>query len=57
MSRNDGYDEWRRQEASNLRRRIEKRFKALQNPPNCRTAKFLKCYPYTLPQGWGEKLF
>lgn len=56
LSRNDGYDEWRKAEAKSIRSNMEKKIRILQNPKNCFTAKIIKCYPYSEPQGWGSTI-
>lgn len=53
LSRNDGYDDWRRNEHLELKKIIKERFEILQNPEDCGKAKIFKCYAY--PEiGWGN---
>lgn len=53
LSRSDGYDSWRRNEANKLRKIIAERIEFIQNPMDCDKAKIFKCYAY--PEiGWGE---
>ncbi|KAJ8687903.1 hypothetical protein QAD02_023698 [Eretmocerus hayati] len=39
----DGYRKWREKEVTELSNLVQKRFKTLQNPQNCQTAKKLLC--------------
>lgn len=48
---NDGYENWRRQEASDLTYLMQKRLHNLQNPENCSAVKILKC----ASPNWGMK--
>ena len=43
MKENDGYENWRTQEAENLSGLVQKRLSDLQNPSDCQTAKKLLC--------------
>lgn len=39
----DGYSTWRENEANSLSNLVQERFKFLQNPTDCKTAKKLVC--------------
>lgn len=43
MSAVDGYEEWRQKESQELTNLVQERFKYLQNPEDCDSAKKLVC--------------
>jgi hypothetical protein len=46
MSKNDGYEAWRQNEAVKLSDIMQKTIKAMQNPPDCQIAKKMYCKDY-----------
>lgn len=54
MSRNDGYDPWREEEAAKLENLVEKQINFLQNPKNCSNAKKIFCDYISDKSGFGE---
>lgn len=52
MSRNDGFDQWRKYASESLSKIVQTRLTELQNPQDCSKNKVLKCDAYEIC-GWG----
>lgn len=53
MSLNDGYNQWRIQEHSDLTTLVQNRLEHIQNPQDCNAARIAKCQLNNFNCGWG----